>query len=153
MTGSKFDELLDPLVAAVMGAVFPLRGDGREGAEERIRPALAEALRSTVTAQGGQEIDGDRLTIDSCRETAREYLDRFLPNNPGQRDAILDWTAGLIRGVREADQREQWIRQGYSFDARTAWERADEAERRAAGLEHVVRLVKRATRDVKVGRG
>lgn len=92
MTGSKFDELLDPLVAAVMGAVFPLRGDGREGAEERIRPALAEALRSTVTAQGGQEIEV---------LPGRLPADRFLPNNPGQRDAILDWTAGLIRATRD----------------------------------------------------
>jgi hypothetical protein len=150
---SALDDLLGPLIDAAEVATFPLRGDGRECWRPRMQEALAAALRGTVVDQGGQEIPGDRLTVEDCRAAALSLLGDNLPNNPGQRDAIVQLVASLLRDVREADQRERWIRDGYAFDSRLAWERAEEAERRAAELEHAVRLVKRATRDVRVGRG
>lgn len=149
---SGLDDLLGPLVDAAEDATFPLRGDGREGWRPRMQEALAAALRGTVTDQGGQEIDGARLTVEDCRLSALSLLDGNLPNNPAQRDAVIELVASLLRDVREADQRERWVRDGYAFDSRLAWERAQEAEQRAGELEHAVRLVKRATRGVKVGR-
>lgn len=149
---SALDDLLGPLVDAAEDATFPLRGDGRDGWRPRVQEALAAALRGTVTDQGGQQVDGERLTIKDCRASALSLLDKNLPNNPAQRDAIVQLVASLLRDVREADQRERWIRDGYALDSRRGSERAQEAERRAGELEHAVRLVKRATRDVKVGR-
>jgi hypothetical protein len=148
---SGLDDLLAPLVDAVESTLFPLHGPSHTR-RRRVQAALAEALRGTVSDQGGQEIDGARLTAENCRASARSLLVGNLPNNPAQREAVIRIVTSLLRDVREADQRERWIRDGYAFDSRLAWERAEEAERRAGELEHAVRLVKRATRDVKVGR-
>lgn len=149
---SGLDDLLGPLVDAAEDATFPLRGDGREGWRPRMQEALAAALRGTVTDQGGQEIDGFRFTVEDCRASARSLLVGNLPNNPAQREAIIQVVTSLLQQVREADQRERWIRDGYGFDARMAWEEAVAAQQRVGELEHAVRLVKRATRGVKVGR-
>lgn len=145
---SRLDDMLDTLTAAathaVNGGTFELR--------TRLRAGLAEALRGTVRDQGGQQIDGERLTEEACRTSALSLLDGNLPNNPGQRETIIRVVASLLQQVREADQRERWIREGYSADARRAWRMMEEAQQRAGELAHAVRLVKRATRDVRVGR-
>lgn len=141
---SRLDDLLDPLVDAVCAP------QGWHG-QEQLRALLAKALRGTVKHHGGQEVDGSRLTIESCRATALDYIERF-EGQDNSRAELLNWIAGLLREIREADQREHWIREGYGHGARMAWARAEEAEREAAALRHSLRLVKRATRDVKVGR-
>lgn len=151
-TESRIEDMLDALTNAAVDAVLPLRGDGPAGLRERLRSNLAAALRGTVKDPGGQEIDGARLTIEDCRASALNLLAGNLPNNPGQREAIVSLVAALLRDVREADQRERWISEGFGYSAREAERRAARAEQRVGELEHAVRQVKRATREVRVGR-
>lgn len=136
----RLNDLVVLLVDATVETVLPLRGDGPDGLRERLYPALAEALRSAVRPA----VAPDRL--DTCAtDAARMIAER----TPEEARALV---ADLLRQVREADQREEWIRAGYSADARRAWQMAEDAMQENGALRHAVRVVKRATRDVRVGR-
>jgi len=157
---SRLDSMLDALATAAVAGVFPLDQHSRRGLNQppmkdrvhaAIRENLAAALRATVTDQGGGEVDGQRLDPEQCRADAATWVREALAGEDPQ-EVLTRTIADLLLAVREADQRERWIREGYSADARRAWSMMETAEQRAGELEHAVRLVKRATRDVRVGR-
>lgn len=139
----RLDDLVGVLVDAVVAETLPLRGDGPEGLRERLRPAIAEALRSAVRPS----VAPDRLDKTTLARDAAEAVARA-----GDPTAVVALVATLLGAVREADQREEWIRAGYSADSRRAWAMYEDAAREASALRHAVRLTKRAVRGIVVGR-
>jgi len=140
---SRLDALVAPLTDAVMAVGNPLPPDQAEYHQKAIQDALCAALRA-VPRPG---VAPDRLEPETLREDATRIIKRA--DSP---EALIATMADLLCDVREADQREEWIRQGYSSDAHTAYELMEQAQREASQYRHALRLVKRATRDVKVGR-
>lgn len=138
---STLDALIAPLTEAAMGELPPVA----EATD--IRERVAEALCAALRAQPHPNVGEDRLTPAKLREDATRLV-----KGTSSPDALVDLVADMLRQVREASQREEWIRQGYTASCLLMERQMVTAQREVGELRHAVRLVKRATRDVKVGR-
>lgn len=87
----------------------------------------------------------DRLNPAVLRRDAQQLLQM----NEGRIDALV---YDLLREARLADERVENVRKGHSHDVQYAEKRADEAEQERNEYREALRLVKRATRHIRVGR-
>lgn len=103
---SRLDALVAPLTDAVMD-LCPTGGTlaDADAARERVQEALCAALRAVPKPN----VAPDRLDPDRLREDATALV-----TGSSSPQSLVRTITDLLRQVREADQREEWIRQGYT---------------------------------------
>jgi hypothetical protein len=60
--------------------------------------------------------------------------------------------ADLLKTIRQQDNRLNAIHDSYSHNDKVAWERVDVAEKERNEYREALRVVKRAVRDIRLGR-
>jgi hypothetical protein len=61
--------------------------------------------------------------------------------------------ADLLRTIRKQDDQLNAMREDHSRPEKEAWARADAAEQERNEYREVLRIIKRATRELRLGRG